>query len=44
MNIAIPTAAGKLAQHFGHCERFTLIGVDRESKKIIRKEEHNGYR
>lgn len=28
MKIAIPTAQGKLAIHFGHCETFTLIDVD----------------
>lgn len=27
MKIAIPTAQGKLAMHFGHCETFTLIDV-----------------
>lgn len=28
MKIAIPTAQGKLAMHFGHCETFTLIDVE----------------
>lgn len=28
MKIAIPTAQGKLAMHFGHCETFTLITVE----------------
>lgn len=31
MKIAIPTAQGKLAIHFGHCETFTLIDVDHDS-------------
>ncbi len=39
MRIAIPMAAGKLSQHFGHCERFALIDVDQANKKIIDKQE-----
>ncbi len=35
MLIAIPTAEGKLAMHFGHCEKFALIDVDMDSKKIL---------
>lgn len=31
MKIAIPTAQGKLAMHFGHCETFTLITVENNS-------------
>lgn len=31
MKIAIPTAQGKLANHFGHCETFTLIDVDHDT-------------
>jgi len=27
MKIAIPTADGQLAMHFGHCENFTIIEV-----------------
>ncbi len=34
MKIAIPTANGKLAMHFGHCELFALIDVNKEEKKI----------
>lgn len=37
MKIAIPTAQGKLAMHFGHCETFTLINVD--DKNITTTEE-----
>ena len=37
MKIAIPTADGKLAMHFGHCEKFTI--VDTENEKVINKEE-----
>ncbi len=39
MKIAIPTAQGKLCQHFGHCEVFTFIEIDEETKTIISKEE-----
>jgi predicted Fe-Mo cluster-binding NifX family protein len=28
MRIAIPIAAGRLAPHFGHCEKFALVDVD----------------
>ncbi len=28
MKIAIPTAAGRLCMHFGHCEQFALVDVD----------------
>jgi ATP-binding protein involved in chromosome partitioning len=39
MRIAIPLANGKLAMHFGHCERFALIDVNVENKTIVHKEE-----
>ena len=39
MRIAIPLADGKLAMHFGHCEKFALIDVDPETKAILKKEE-----
>ena len=42
MKIAIPTAKGKLCQHFGHCESFTFIEVDESSKTIISKESIKG--
>lgn len=38
MRIAIPMAAGKLAAHFGHCEKFALLDVDQEKKKILGEE------
>ncbi|MDY0189828.1 MAG: NifB/NifX family molybdenum-iron cluster-binding protein [Desulfuromonas sp.] len=28
MKIAIPTAQGKLAMHFGHCASFTIVTID----------------
>jgi len=34
MKIAIPLAGGKLTAHFGHCEQFAVVDVDRESKTI----------
>ncbi len=37
MKIAIPTANGKLAMHFGHCEKFTIVNV--ENNKIAGTEE-----
>ena len=34
MKIAIPTADGVLCPHFGHCQLFTVVDVDPESKAI----------
>ncbi len=28
MKIAIPTAAGRLCAHFGHCEQFTIVTAE----------------
>jgi predicted Fe-Mo cluster-binding NifX family protein len=39
MRIAIPLANGKLAMHFGHCERFALVDVDATEKKIVCRED-----
>lgn len=39
MKIAIPLADGKLAMHFGHCERFALIEVDPTKEMIVRRED-----
>ena len=33
--IAIPTVQGRLCAHFGHCEQFALVRVDRDSKQIV---------
>jgi predicted Fe-Mo cluster-binding NifX family protein len=38
MRIAIPTAEGKLAMHFGHCEKFTIIDVNPEARHILNTE------
>jgi ATP-binding protein involved in chromosome partitioning len=35
MKIAIPTANGQLCPHFGHCEQFAIVEVDKEQKEII---------
>jgi predicted Fe-Mo cluster-binding NifX family protein len=34
MRIAVPVANGRLAQHFGHCEKFALVDVDPAMKAI----------
>jgi predicted Fe-Mo cluster-binding NifX family protein len=34
MKIAIPTANGKLCMHFGHCQQFEILTVDRDAKTI----------
>jgi len=33
--MAIPPADGKLALHFGHCERFALIEVDNVERRTV---------
>ena len=38
MKIAIPVAAGRLATHFGHCQEFHLVAVDRERGEILGSE------
>lgn len=42
IKFAIPTAKGKLCQHFGHCESFTFIEVDESTKTIVSKESIKG--
>ena len=37
MKIAIPLAEGKLAMHFGHCDRFALMDVDTSEKKLLKR-------
>lgn len=39
MRIAIPLAGGRLAQHFGHCEKFALVDVDPEARQITASSE-----
>ena len=38
MKIAIPTANGLLCAHFGHCQQFTIVEVDVDTKSIIKME------
>ncbi len=35
MKIAIPTLEGKLCSHFGHCETFSFIEINPQTKKIL---------
>jgi len=37
MKIAVPLADGKLSLHFGHCERFALVEVEPDGKKILKR-------
>ncbi len=39
MRIAIPVAQGRLSPHFGHCEKFALVDVSPEEKKVMNQEE-----
>jgi ATP-binding protein involved in chromosome partitioning len=41
VKIAIPTENGILCAHFGHCQLFTVIDVDPESKEIKNIEKLN---
>ena len=35
MRFAVPTSDGLLCPHFGHCQEFTLIDVDKASKRVL---------
>ena len=37
--IALPVAAGELCMHFGHCEVFSFVTVDMESKAVKGRED-----
>jgi Mrp family chromosome partitioning ATPase/predicted Fe-Mo cluster-binding NifX family protein len=39
MKIVIPLAEGKLTNHFGHCKRFAMVDVDRETKVVLGRED-----
>lgn len=39
VRIAVPVVAGKLSQHFGHCDCFALVEVDTTQRQIISQEE-----
>lgn len=36
MRIAVPCVEGKLSLHFGHCESFALIDVDKKTRQIVK--------
>jgi len=38
MKIAVPTNAGTLSMHFGHCEKFAIVDADVEKKEIMNTE------
>ncbi len=35
MRIAIPVTNGILSMHFGHCEKFVLLDIDNNNKKLL---------
>ncbi len=37
MKIAIPTAGERLCPHFGHCEIFAFLEVDRQARTILKR-------
>lgn len=39
VRLAIPLAGGRLAMHFGHCEKFALLDVDAERREILGEEQ-----
>ncbi len=39
MKIAVPTANGLLCMHFGHCGKFIIVDVDKNTNTIVNKEE-----
>lgn len=40
VKIAIPVVDGCLSAHFGHCEEFAILEVDREEGKVVSKSVH----
>ena len=39
MKIAIPLNGERLTPHFGHCDKFALLDVDRSAKKILDRQD-----
>jgi predicted Fe-Mo cluster-binding NifX family protein len=39
MIIAVPVSEGKLFPHFGHCQTFALVAVDRTAGKITGRQD-----
>ena len=38
MKIAMPTRQKQIDEHFGHCEYFTVMTVDRDANQILQEE------
>ncbi|MGI5865126.1 MAG: NifB/NifX family molybdenum-iron cluster-binding protein [Myxococcales bacterium] len=38
IKIAIPVAGGIVSAHFGHCDSFLLVKIDRVRKKVLKTE------
>lgn len=38
MKIALPSRQNQIDNHFGHCEYYTIITVDKDKKEIISQE------
>ena len=41
MKIAVPIASGRLSMHFGHCEQFAILEVDKAAGKVLGITMHN---
>ncbi len=39
MRIAIPLAEGRLAMHFGHCQTFALLDVDKATGAVSKRQD-----
>jgi len=39
VRVAIPIDNGKISEHFGRAQKFLLLTVDRENKRIVKKDE-----
>jgi len=40
IKLAVPTRAGQVDEHFGHCESFTIYAID-DSKAVVGQERFN---
>lgn len=38
MKIAVPLVDGKLSAHFGHCQQFAIVEIDKENNKVNKVE------
>ena len=39
MKVAIPVSGGVLCAHFGHCEHFTVIDIDEQTKQVVSRKD-----